>query len=672
MDKLIARDFLKGSNNSIKDLPGIFILVFDDGEEVESSDNELIYSNYFWDIHREYPNTPLLARHHVLSVLKGKPLADNTHMNLLSNIYLDVVTVYSLHLPIEKERLLDLIYIVTNNIHNEVAKLAEEYVTSIDILDFIEIVEYPIIKEAISKTLPNNESITNTHELIQNAIDNDVGLSRNPLVKAIKSKMVKSNQALQCVGVRGFTTEVDGSILPSPIMSNFTRGLKKLYDFIAESRSAAKSLYFAEAPLQDAEYFARRLQLITMVVENISYKDCGSNEYLTWRITGPVIDDNGTVTYVGDQPFMIGKYYLDEETNTLKVITHDDPALYGKIVKIRTVLYCKSEDPHSVCEVCFGTLSKNVSRFANLGHLSSATMTKQTTQSVLSNKHFAASSVSSDIVLNELTSKVFNTNKEKNAYLLIRDLKNKGVKITINGDDAPGLVDILNIDSIDAINPIRLSSIELIEVTYNAKKGTQIEPLTLNISQDNRRALMTKEFLDYLKVYRWETNNKNNFVFDLTNWDFSLPIFKLPEMEYSFSDHSHQIAKVIESNMKNITERAKPHSPIATLQELLTLVNSKLNVNMAVLEVIVYANMLSGSDCYELARGADNPILGIANLVIKNRSLSAAYAYQYQTDTLTSPRSFFKLDRPDSVFDVFIEPDKVVKEYNKPRSLHEV
>lgn len=637
-------------------------VMFEDNVAVKSKAKKIIVSSYFWNIFRHYNKAKVTSKHHIDHVLKGSPLTADTHINMLTIINRDIELEYNLHLPTDKEHLLAMIHDVSNQIFNELSVLSETHVPSIDILDFIEVIEHPVIKKVNAETTDDPLSIQKNYETVLATIANDPTLKHNALVKAVKNKMVNANQVCQCVAVRGFPTEVDGTILKRPILSNYTRGMTKVYDYVADSRSAAKALYFAEAPLQDAEYFARRLQLLAMSVERIEYNDCGTLGRVQWRVTPPTIDEKGKKVYPGDLQFMIGKYYEDDN-GKLHEIQGNEEHLWNKVIKLRSVLFCKAKDKHSVCEVCFGGLSRNVSRFANLGHLCSATMTQQTSQSVLSTKHLDANAVSANILLTETSSKFLATNRSKNAYLVRKELKDKNVKIIVNRDEAIGLTDILSIDDVDNINPIRISSIECIEVSYTEKKDPNPISMPIFVNQGNRKAILTSEFLRYLKTHRWETDSKNNFVFDLSEWNFSLPVMKLREMEYSYSDHSHQIAKVIESSMKNITDRSKPHSPVSTMQELFSLVNTKLNVNIAALEVIIYASMVPGKDSYDMSRHYNEPTLGVADLVIKNRSLSAAYAYEDISDTMTSPRSFFKLDRPDSPFDVQLLPNEVVQHY---------
>lgn len=661
-----ARDICNKRVEELEALPPRFSLVFDDGSTVASSRNKCIYNWHFWEVHRQYPGLPLTPRHCVENVLKGQPLSSDTHIELLSKIAEDTIWHFKIENPVQREPLYRLIYKITNDIHDKVTCTAEASVSSIDILDFIEVIEHPTIKHINSSVQPNNDSIVDSYNKVLSILKNNDELSNNNLARAVRSKMVNANQVTQCVGVRGFMTEVDGKILPTPIMSNFTEGFVKLHDYIAESRSAAKSHYFSESPLEDAEYFARRLQLLCMTVERLDYFDCGSNEYIDWLILPPTKDDNGATVYQGDLAYMAGKYYLDETTGGLKMIRGDDPSLYGRVLKIRTVLGCKDPDKHAVCAVCFGGLSYNLSAYTNLGHICAATMTQQTSQSVLSNKHYQASSVSPTINLSENTGRFFTLTKEKTGYIMDPKFKKLKPTITISRDSLPGLVDLHIAQDVTKINPTRVSTITTIDICTTDSKGKQLVD-TVDLSQGNRGANLSQEFLYYLKDNGWQTDARVNFVLDLCSWNYSLPLFKMPDIEYSFSDHSKQEAEIIESKLENLNDRQTPESSVYTLQQLFMLVNAKLNVNIACLEVIIYASMVSKPGAFGLSRGSNEAVMSIAARVMKNRSLSVAFAYQGQQDVILNPSSYYKLDRPDSPFDVFVMPHEVLEAEKKRR-----
>lgn len=655
--QLHVRDFLRMPFDDVLELPEVITVVFDDNSEVTTTIRRVTYMYHCFDMFRQYPDVLILPRHWIDVVLNGKPLTSSTHIKILECIYQDIVRQYALELPIEREPLWKLIYKSTNEIYNAITQQAEAYVASIDILDFTQIVEYEPIRLAKAQVTGSEASIAACYDAVISILKEDPYLKHNAVAEAVRADMVSIGQVLQCVSLRGRLTEVDGAILSQPVLSNYTEGLGDLYEFVAGSRPAAKSLYFSDAKLQDAEYFARRLQLLCMIVEKIEYVDCGSQKTMDWHVIPPSYNEVGQKTYPGDLVFMLGKYYYDEQQQ-LKVITHDDPELYNKTIQIRSVIHCQLPNPHHVCEVCFGRLSKNVSRFANLGHLCAATMTEQSTQSVLSTKHLDRSSVGTTITLNEVSSQYFEIDNTGMLYYMNKKLQDKSVKLAMNRDSAIGLVDILHIDDLDTLNPVRISSIECVEIIV---KDKHVETaMMISVSQGNKKVMMTIEFLKHLKTHRWEMDSKSNFIFDLRDWDFSKPLFKLPEMEYSYSDHSNMIAKVIESNMKSIADRETPYSPISTLQELFSLVNTKINVNIAALEVIIYATMVKAPGEFALGRNVDQPVLGVADQVVKGRSLGTAYSYEDTARELVNPKNFFMLDRQDSKFDVFLCPQEYI------------
>lgn len=665
-----VRELFKFTREYLFDeLPSRFNIKFEDGIVLESTKKELIISNFFWDMHREYKDLPLLSRHHVSEVLKGKPLSSNTHMRMLTILSNDIRDVYKIDHPEGIEKIAEMVYKITNNIYNEITLLAEKFITSIDILDFIEIINDPEVVAAVDRTKPNSMSIAKCYEDVKRIFKTSRVLANNPVVKSVNSQLVNVNQILQCVTIRGFLTEVNGDLLLTAVMTNYTKGLLTVFDNTAESLAAAKSMNSSGTKIQDTEYFARRLQLLAMVAEFIDYEDCGSTEYINWLVNPPNKDEAKGIDYPGDLKFIVGKNYYDEETKSLKQVSENDKHLYGKTIKIRSPMYCKSQDQHKVCKVCFGGLYINISRFSNIGHLCSATMTKQSTSFVLSTKHLTESSIGVPITLDTEASKLFNVNRNNSTFLLKPFLKDASLKLILNKDNALGLTDILITANLDNVNIIRISSVKDIDFKFIDKSIEYDIPV--NVDQSNRSPVLTLEFLSYLKKYRWEIDSRNNFVFDMKDWDFNLPILKLPEAEYSYADHSNQVAKMIESSVKKISDRANPESPISTLQELFMLVNSKLNVNLAVLEVIMYVNMVPDRNEFGLSRKSEVKMLGVADQLIKSRSLSNAYAYECQTEVMLNPRSFFKENRPDSILDVCIEPEGVIKE-RKRKSLTKV
>lgn len=655
-----ARKLLSFTTDQLWDmLTGDFTLVFDDGQMLPTNDRHTLYSSYFWDFHRLYVKTPLLIDHHVQHMLKGSKLSSKTHIELLSRIYWDTMAANQEHKEYIRDHLTRLVYEVTNHLYNDMIRKTESSIMSIDILDFIQINNHPAVQQAFSELTPTAESIDKTYKTILKTFDSDKSVSENSLVRAVQSKMVNANQVLQCVGPRGFVSEVDGSIMANPVMRSYTQGMDTLYNVLAESRTAARGLYFSESPLQDSEYFSRRLQLVCMSVEKLYRGDCGSQRYVQWRIK-PAVKVGDKEIYPGDLKFLVGKFYLDDQTQSLKVIQKTDTHLIGKTVKMRSVLHCQHPDAHQVCATCFGELSENIFDHMNLGHICAATMTQQSTQSVLSTKHLDASSSSDPIKFSDELEKFFEKEERTTNYILKSSLKSRKLKLALSPTELYGFTDILTSDRIEDMDPSRLSSIK--DVGFVFDTIDESTPYSVHVEQNGRSAILTTDFLKYAKQYRWTLNTSSAYIFDLSNWDFSKTIFQLPNMEYSYAKHSKQIADIIESKMKELNNRNSPESPVRTLSELFDMVNSKISVNIALLEVIIYAMMTYNqkeSNMY-LARNSPDATLGVRDSIIHNRSMSGPYAFESQFRAITDPRSFFIDNRPDHPLDVFFAPQEVL------------
>lgn len=667
LKRIYARTLLQYTTRDLWNILCIpFIIVFDDQRELVTSAKEALFSSYFWDFHRAYPNTPLLSEHHVQWVLKGKFLGTRTHRELLQNIFWTVVETYHLHTPELRDHAQKMIYEITNEIHNDLTIRIEDYVVSIDALDFLDVMCHPKIQEVNDNITTDKASIANANTVILDTISKDPGLDHNILAFVARAGTVRIHQVLQCVGPRGYPTDVDGTILPIPVTRGYFQGMRTFYNLLTESRGAAKAMAFSEAPLEDAEYFARKLQLITMPVERLHRVDCGSEDYLFWQRVRPPQYRKGKMIYPGDLVFLNGKYYLDEENNTLKTVTPLSVELYDRSIQLRSGIHCHHPDPHGICHICFGQLAANIPSWANLGHVCAAFMTQQTSQNVLSTKHHEASSSAEPIVLDEVTSRIFTVGKGGTSYLFKKEYQGRDLTLIISQAYISGLTDILLVSDVSKISPARIGSIDMIEIEYRHGNRRERFPGPIHVNQKTRSAILTREFLQYVKAHPWHTDEYGNFVFDMSKWDYSKPVLKLPDTEYNYSLHSKQIAAMIEARIDDITERLKPESPEATLTELSDLVNSKLHVNLALLEVVVYAIMVNNvNGGYGLARKAPQPALGVFNLTLPNRSLGAVYTYEGQAGVMSSPSSFFLRDRCDHPLDVMVAPREVVETYTR-------
>lgn len=484
----------------------------------------------------------------------------------------------------------------------------------------------------------------------------------NPVALVVRSRLVNDMQILQCIGPRGFMTDIDSFEFRFPILRGYAEGIRSFQDSLIESRSAAKSLLFSKSPLQEAEYFSRRLQLMSQIVQNLHEGDCGSTEYLHWNVRDKQVIDGITV-FGGDLKNLEGKHYVED--GVLKTIMEGDKHLIGKSLLLRSTLHCAHPDPYGVCSTCFGAMSTSVPARSNLGHMCCTSMTQKSSQSVLSVKHLDGSSTIEPIRLRLEMKKYLAVSQSGNSYMLAAALKGKPLKLVIAPSYAPNLTDINNVKNIEDLNIAMVSMISEIGmyVVHNGK----VEFIDgLETSMERRQSSMTYALLNYVRDRGWGTDDKGNYTIDMEHWDWSEPILSLPLKHFNMSDHSKEIADMLESSVKEMRKRDKGVSPDAFLVEFCDTVNSRLSVNLAVLEVTLLAAMIVSAEKqnYRLPKPGTERGLGVMETSMDRRSLSAAMAYEGQYYNFIDPYSFILTDRPNHLMDGILVPELV---YGKQR-----
>lgn len=633
-----ARDLLLMTNDELFALPhGKIKLVFDDGE-IETTVRETVFSASFWVFQKLYPRTPLLIRHHI----GNKRLGSNTHATILENCMFDCYDVY--YPELEVENLCKIVYETVNNVFNEFSYRLEAYVTSISILDFIDVVEDPEIKEVKSKVKPNQVSIDDAYKKINNVLKDENKLVGNAIAKAAKSGLVSIDQIDQCIGLRGYISDIDSHIFKHPILKGYVEGISTLLDIMMESRSASKALMFTKDPLQSVEYFNRQIQLVCATFKSIVEGDCGSQRYLKFNVRS------------GDLESVVGKFYLDETDNKVKRITRADRHLIGKTLKIRSILFCQLHDNHSRCSTCFGNLFLSIPKHTNQGHLSSTILGEKASQNVMSTKHLDGSSKIDDIELSELDSQFIECDINPNHLRFSSNLANKKVSIVINAKEATGLPDINYTKNVENLSISRIT--QLVDVKFCVTNANnEIEETVISVSIGNRLSSFTYEMLDYIKAKGWTINKDQNYEIDLSDWDFSTPVFILPMKHLSMVDHMRSVESFIKNPPSKIKkEKDQDMSVDNVFYQLFKLVSTKIRFNIAHLEVIMYSTMITSSanKDYDIPYTADNGEYHLYSTVMKNRSLSGSMAYQGHVSVLLDPASFIIRKRPEHMFDPLI------------------
>jgi hypothetical protein len=207
---------------------------------------------------------------------------------------------------------------------------------------------------------------------------------------------------------------------------------------------------------------------------------------------------------------------------------------------------------------------------------------------------------------------------------------------------------------------------ELSDIVF-LNNDTYSEDITI---QDGKRLpFLTYEFLNHIKQVGYSIDEVNGYYkISLKGWKWNVPFASLPMRDFSMSDHSRDIAKVLESTVKEVVERDRLIDPASTLVELTALMNRKARVNLAVVEVTLRGAMIRSAERYDYAlpKPWTESGLGVMRNTILYRSLAPFMAYEHHAEGIYAPESFGLKNRPDHPFDGILMPKEVFGREPKP------
>ncbi|EKD89742.1 MAG: hypothetical protein ACD_33C00002G0034 [uncultured bacterium] len=618
-----------------------YSVVYEDKVKVINTNKEIIFNRYCWILFSLYPSTPIPSTCNISHILNGNFYNADTHVKLLEAIFGHIVEYNNITTYTQKEPLLKLTYQIVNLIYNDLIYKISSHVTTINAIDFVEVVNMTEIKDIHGNIKANPDSIDKAYKSIKKTLTGTT-LVNNRFIHAYKSKSVNENQSNQCIGPRGFVTDIDRTVFKQPILNGFIRGLHNLFEIVAESRTAAKALNASDNHIKTSEYASRRLQLLTMTVTNVVYGDCGSTDYFNILII-PVILEN-----------IKGKYYLDEDTNTLKYFKGNESHLFNKIVKLRSTLGCKVVNPKHVCSTCLGKLSENFKENSNLGYTATAYLMEKASQSILSTKHLTHSVRKSSILLEGHANKYFAISTEDKLYIS-KDINTTGLFIILPSSQLPKLTDVLNLTHVC----IGLNKIgEVSDVIFRDSKHKTPISENVDISYKDRNCILTKEFLDYIKCTNIESDSRSNFVVPLDKWNKEQPMFFNPLKENNIISFISKLTRIIETNNDKVKD------PYEKLDMLLNHVITQFKCNITILEILIYATTTYNvfNNNYRLGRNSQHLLTESETNIFRNRSLSQLFVFEDQVKSIynNGVNIFINNNRHDHVMDWLFAPSDIL------------
>lgn len=652
------RELLKFSPTELLDgLRTTLVVRWDDGKDLELTSKEIILNRYLLEVLDGVLDIPLLSNYSITNFYSRGNFVNKSINKMFETITKDIVHNYVISSG-DKEplrRLYKNMYIVLNKIYNELIYAIPDYTVGMNILDFVEVqINEELLKSMLDVKHDNTpDKIQDSYKVLDKVLTTEPKLKNNRISKGYIGSTFNANQVKQILAPRGFGTEINNQIFKTPIANSFCIGLNNMYELAVESRSAAKALFVSTKAIQNSEYFARELQLATMSIEKLVEGDCGSKEYLSWYVR-PASD-----THKPDLPALIGKYYLNEETGEEEEITSKHTHLVGKTIKLRSVLHCRLEDRTHVCSKCFGTLGYGLFNHTNLGHVCATSLTQKITQSILSTKHLVSSATSDEVVLDDIGKSFFNVISKTSLAFKKEILSDKSIslKLIVSQREAFGLKDLLTSIDVKKTYPNTVSLLS--NVTIAVSRNDKEEYFPIATTNGRMKGSFTQLFLSYIQQVGYTINDNGMYVIDLSKWKLPKAIITIPQAEFSFSDLLSQLKSMFK-HKPAVADRDM--SVENFLQRLYDLVNRKLDVNLALLEVITYAFtvMDKKNGDYRLARNCEHPELAIFNEILPNRSLGGVYGWENVKKYILSPKSFNGYSNINHVMDVMIRPQETL------------
>jgi hypothetical protein len=613
-----------------------FSLVLDDGPH-ETTVQRVVYSTFCWNFQRIYDHAPLEKRHLLHGAMR---ITSTSHLRLMEHSYWDTFDVYN-----ERGEELDLEYLdiigckSANAIYNYAADELLEWVETLSLDDYVDLVESPEIKKALEEVEPNRKSVAECHDKIAKLLLNAPDLAKNTLAEFCRSKFISMGQVLQCIAPKGYPTEIDSRYFQYPILNSFLTGLNTLYESASESRSATKAMYYSKDHVEKGEYFQRKMQLGTFPVARLFKGDCGATKYLQ-------------ITMREDLLYAFAGKYMLTKDGSLKPIWKTSTELVGQTIMLRTTLHCNRWHEHGVCQKCFGYLGHSIVSGSNLGHITSSELCKDASQALLAVKHSDATVDVADISLGDLEQLYLTGVGDESESADLRLLHNdqlKGLRLAIEERYVKNIHDIKVVDDLSKLTLSNTTSIYSMQLWFTDEDGFD-QAVRLVVANGSRMASLTLPALEYVRKAGWTITEDGTYVIDMKDWEYDDSLLSLPVQHANMLEYINDVETFSRSSGKGEGEGSRDRlTNYENLEQGLMLFNdlvsSKLSINIAHQEVVLSCMTARSTTDARFPRTPSEGVIMPYEELMRKRSLSGALAYEHLERIYGVPDTYLNQNR---------------------------
>lgn len=443
-------------------------------------------------------------------------------------------------------------------------------------------------------------------------------------------------QLPQVVVAVGPRTDLDETMIPLAIERSYLQGLSSAKDYVIDSLSARKSIFYNKTGMSQSQYTNRKQQLLTTSIYKIYPGDCGTTTTVKFylfekhknNLIGINILDNGKVVELNETN-------IDKYTN--------------KMLNCFLPLTCNHTN--GVCHKCGGKIMKYIPDGVKIGPVSSSVSQSPISQMVLSNRHM----LSTDMIQFDLPERFhyYFYMDNNNIYLRNEKLRNT-LLLGIEYSDSAKLSDLDVVEgSID--NEEYFTQISKISLYDKEKKLLVMDKVPLGL-KNNTNVYLSNHMLNIIRKYKSEclTISDNTVWISMEHLGVDDNFISCPSINNSTLEFVRKV-EAIQLSKKIMNY----HSISDILRDASNLMWDKSDPNLVHIAISLKASLVTSYDDFEIpiVTDPDNVKFSDLKTVIPRRSIGTAIAFENLYGVLNDPVTYL-YPRGHSFFDVYLGYNK--------------
>ena len=562
--------------------------------------------------------------------------------------------------PIENDFIKRLVYAWQTKLNNMIVVMSEPYIISATAESVAELMEDEGMIDIRNKVRSLEITIDEGEELFGAYLKETQTLNHNTMALLARTGGVSVNQAYQKTIVRGAVFDLNNTINPNAVMSNYAEGVTNLADLVGDSRSSGKSLISNGKGLKDSEWFHRKIHIFSAVMHSIDHmEDCGSDALVPVKITSTEMAVS-----------LLGKYrVLDSGEQQLISQKTVGTIKAGDTVQIRSVSFCRNGQNGKPCGKCYGAMKAAIPynvimrKDANVGMYSGTTICNPLGQKMLSTKHFIRNAVTKAFTPHQRDREIIRSNGDE--IFLQEALCVPGTRMILRASIVKDLSDLRSLDVLDEVSLDKLPYFGEVTFQYEVEDvmvgGKTVQQHAAITSVSSRHARFSMGFLRYVMENNWTVQDKRFVSVDMAKWNAAEPMFVLPYTREDLDAHRSRVETFLTFSKRNTAWKKQVVTPKIfgeVMAEFWTLINAETKgINMIHVETILACALTRNPSelSYALANGPGEKYFTSFISCIDNRGSGGLMIFERQQNVINNPRTFRVKDRQSSVLECFLQ-----------------